>query len=420
MINESIICDKVCGYISSLILSHSRSRTFNASSRPKTLQFQPLVENYSKSLNSIDDNHIEVRNSLLSVDSVEKSHSFSALNDEQSHSTLPSNASYYQSDRFISRNSPKAIKIENFAKKSSSCVQDGPSNNNDLSQIATVTKNYEACDKNEPINSSNSGLKIETINLPQKVDDSELTSIKELKARWKIDICDKIINTLIDSTFVGTVSESQILIQHQTTLLLMDFQSCFQEFIYQNIIMTFSKLPKIQIENPLDLDALILLGLELPENGYSEDSRDLDKNITSFAKKTLISNKDMLSDFFSIDIDAEKECLTSFPQVHPRIHPPFAFLPSFLLKIVAEIDWCDEKECIKGLALSLSEFFSLPDPQVSEDEKYNRIGYYFQHLILNTVKDQSYRSRFMPSMALRNIFKPIVNLQDMYKIFERC
>ncbi len=50
----------------------------------------------------------------------------------------------------------------------------------------------------------------------------------------------------------------------------------------------------------------------------------------------------MLSEYFAIDINAEG-AVTALPELVQQYTPPLLALPSFLLRLVTEVDWNSEK-----------------------------------------------------------------------------
>jgi len=75
--------------------------------------------------------------------------------------------------------------------------------------------------------------------------------------------------------------------------------------------------------------------------------------------KTVLSQREMLSDYFRIEIDSDGN-LKSLPQIIADLPPNFLLLPSFVYALVFTVNWNAEMPCLEGIAIELSKLFALP------------------------------------------------------------
>jgi DNA mismatch repair protein MLH1 len=159
----------------------------------------------------------------------------------------------------------------------------------------------------------------------------------------------------------------------------------------------------------------------------------------------LQEKREMLSEYFSIDID-ESGQLTSLPLIISHLSPVMNGLPNFLYLLGDKIDWTQEESCLGGIARALAQFyriketFSLEMPNGLSTESSHASS---SSSSQSTCADPSSSLPFVGTPTLKWViehglfpasrsFSPpkifvnsgvvveIACLENLYKIFERC
>lgn len=163
--------------------------------------------------------------------------------------------------------------------------------------------------------------------------------------------------------------------------------------------------------NPLSIKSLIIRGKELIDN------EAIIENIDELCE-VLYSKKYMLIDYFSIGIvlDDKEYLLSELPQVILGYNPNYSNLPVFLYKLSRNINWNNENECLDGIMMLLSEFYSnIDDKKCNGNDKVKDIDFIIQHFIYPPIRDEY----IFDKNDKNNIIK-VVSTHDLYKIFDRC
>lgn len=91
-------------------------------------------------------------------------------------------------------------------------------------------------------------------------------------------------------------------------------------------------------------------------------------------------------------------------------------LPTYLVRLVTEVNWDSEKECFETFSRQTAIFYSQsnPDPilEMQKSEEWKQ-----EHVIFPAI-----RRNFLPptSFVSNGVILQIANLSDLYKVFERC
>ncbi|XP_022308230.2 DNA mismatch repair protein Mlh1-like [Crassostrea virginica] len=117
-----------------------------------------------------------------------------------------------------------------------------------------------------------------------------------------------------------------------------------------------------------------MLALDLEESGWSEaggPKDDLAKYIVDFLK----SKAEMLSDYFSMEIDQEGN-LCTLPLLLEHYTPNMEGLPMFVLRLATEVNWDEEKNCFHTFCKETSEFYSFKNsmfPDASDSTEGSQV-----------------------------------------------
>ncbi|CDW97954.1 hypothetical protein [Sporisorium scitamineum] len=185
---------------------------------------------------------------------------------------------------------------------------------------ATMHSSDSFADSNGAGSSLASMVKRSRQALSVRISDSDcsLTSVRRLRSQITKSQHRNLTDVVQNHTFVGVVDldKGLSLIQHETRLLLVNHDAMIREFAYQLVLRQFGSLKRVRLDPAPMLDGLIRLGLEntagVPEDdpGSIEATKDKIANL-------LLENAEMLEEYFSICLDAEKRTLEGLPNLLP-------------------------------------------------------------------------------------------------------
>ncbi|KAI8851202.1 hypothetical protein BC829DRAFT_425062 [Chytridium lagenaria] len=188
--------------------------------------------------------------------------------------------------------------------------------------------------------------------------DVRLTSVLELRTNCE-EACHKGMTSLFkEHTFVGFVDHTSVLVQYQTKLFVVDIGEVTSDFFYQLYLKGFSNFGYIRLSTPLSLLELVEIALDM-EIGDTPEIKDMDAD--KIAKKSIVENlmsrREMLMEYFSIDVDEDAN-LKSLPVLLKDHSPNLAKLPTFILRLGTEVKWDDEKDCFQTFGRELGLFYA--------------------------------------------------------------
>lgn len=249
----------------------------------------------------------------------------------------------------------------------------------------------------------------------------ELTSIENLLEHVERKSSNDVADIFREHSFVGCVDDQYALIQYKTRLLILDMLVCSFHFFYEFILRSFGRFEKILINPGLSIHELALMSLDLPESQWTEQDGSKEE-IARFLSDLLVSKREMLEEYFSIEISESGELL-SLPYLLHGYEPPFLRLPMFLLRLGTDVNWEEEEACLKSISVEIAHLYKVQhqdyyfqDSSVNMQEKPT-VHWTIQHLVL-----PSMRSGFSPPRELveNGSITQIASLENLYKIFERC
>ena len=180
--------------------------------------------------------------------------------------------------------------------------------------------------------------------------------------------------TIASHTFVGIVDERRRIaaIQGGVKLFLVDYGMLCNEYFYQVGLTDFGNFGSIKFKRPLDLMELLKIAARheadlVSKDGDGGEDIDFEDDVPATVAQQLIHRRDMLAEYFSIEISAEGE-LVSIPLLVKGYMPCLAKLPRFLLRLGPYVDWTDEQACFHSFLRELASFYvpeQLPPPPPS-------------------------------------------------------
>lgn len=282
-----------------------------------------------------------------------------------------------------------------------------------------------------------------------------LTTIKSLRAAVRDSVHSALTTAFATHTYIGLVDPHRRIaaIQAGVKLFLVDYGLLCTEYFYQLGLTDFANFGAIRFEPPLDIKALIELGVVAEQSEAQEKNtgdggaEEIEWNdIAPLVTTRLIERREMLLEYFSMEISPEGQLL-SIPLLIKGYTPSMTKLPRFLMRLGPCVDWEDEEGCFRTFLRELASFYAvekLPgfadsvddkgptkendaSQDVSQDEasagggedeirkRTREIEYALEHVLF-----PAFRARLIATKGLLNGVVEVANLKGLYRVFERC
>ncbi|XP_047539749.1 DNA mismatch repair protein Mlh1 [Vanessa atalanta] len=244
--------------------------------------------------------------------------------------------------------------------------------------------------------------------------ETKLTSVKQLRLDVENNCNMNLREILANLIFIACIDSQRSLIQHSTKLYLCDTTRLTEELFYETILYDFQNLGLIKLSDPLPLVELFVLGLSSQESQWDPelgDKRDMAKQMVEL----LVSKCSMLFEYFSLQINNQGELL-ALPLLLDGHTPFMGALPTYLVRLVTEVNWKSEKECFDTFSRQTAIFYSQPNPDTNEEALKSEM-WKQEHIVFPAI-----RRNFLPptSFTGNGAILQIASLCDLYKVFERC
>ncbi|XP_061186053.1 DNA mismatch repair protein Mlh1-like isoform X2 [Saccostrea echinata] len=255
----------------------------------------------------------------------------------------------------------------------------------------------------------------------------KLTSVLTLQEDIKENMHKNLREMFQFHKFVGCVNKEFSLMQHQTKLYLVNTTKLSRELFYQLMIFDFGNFGILRLSEPAPIYDLAMLALDLEESGWTEADGPKD-DLAQYIVDFLTSKAEMLSDYFSMEID-QKGNLCTLPLLLDNYVPNMEGLPMFVLRLATEVNWDSERECFDTFCKETSEFYCFKPSLFQNQEKESTDSQEEEGV---TDKSWKWTVEHVLYSAFRNLLFPpksfaedssilqIANLPDLYKVFERC
>jgi DNA mismatch repair protein MLH1 len=219
---------------------------------------------------------------------------------------------------------------------------------------------------------------------------------------------------------------------------VVDVCSLSNELFYQLVLQRFAQFARLRLSSAMPIEPLILCALTESKFGRASyvESDGTREEVASKLAQVLIGHRELLSEYFSIDISAEGE-LSSLPVVLEQFVPDLDLTPLLLLRIASCVDWNSEQECFRTMARELGDFCCLqPAMDGESDEWLDTVDVAHGNVAQDSVRTaQAARREAMEHVlfpAFKRLLKPttrmvsdgsfvnVASLDKLYKVFERC
>ncbi|KAK3053613.1 DNA mismatch repair protein Mlh1 [Extremus antarcticus] len=254
-----------------------------------------------------------------------------------------------------------------------------------------------------------------------------LSTVKELRAAVRENMHSELTDVYANHNFVGIVDDRKRIaaVQGGVKLFLVDYGMVAAEYFYQLGLTDFGNFGAIRFDPPLNLRELLEIGAGQTKI-REPDSADLDwDEVVMAVSDQLMSRRDMLNEYFSLEISEEGELL-SMPLLMKGYTPSLAKLPSFLLRLGPHINWNDEKGCFDTFLRELASFYvpeALPPSPVSKDGNEDEVLATRRdelHRAIENVLFPAFKARLVATRGLLKGTVQVANLKGLYRVFERC
>ena len=279
-----------------------------------------------------------------------------------------------------------------------------------------------------------------------------LTTVKELRAEVRVQMHTNLTEVFASHTYVGLVDSRRriVAIQSGVKLFLVDYGKVCNEYFYQIGLTDFANFGSIAFEPPLDIETLIRSAVEVEKTTQSEVSgQDIPwDTIPTQVTKQLVGRREMLTEYFSLDISQDGQLL-GIPLLVKGYMPSLAKLPRFLMRLGPCVDWGDEKKCFESFLVELASFYTveqLPNPKSKGKSKTGKevdrdgngdgregvekemgrgeweMAQRREHVarMLEHVLFPAFRARLVATKDLLRSVVEVADLKGLYRVFERC
>ncbi|KAI9501308.1 DNA mismatch repair protein [Coemansia spiralis] len=241
--------------------------------------------------------------------------------------------------------------------------------------------------------------------------DVQYTSVLSLRKELQRHAHPELTRILGEHTFVGFVDDRKALIQYQTRLYMVDYCKVSYHLFYHRFLYDVENCGRIVLQPAPSIYELTLmaaqeLGNEAPEKAAEQ------------ANERLCNSREMLEQFFSIRI-SDIGTIESLPMVVKDYSPDYDKLPLFLYNITLSVDWESESSFFKTFVNALATLYAL-EPPLPGDPQNTKEGYRLmvEHRIFPSLKASSFLAP--NNLLVENALIQLVDLPDLYRIFERC
>ncbi|KAI1716274.1 histidine kinase-, DNA gyrase b-, and HSP90-like ATPase domain-containing protein [Ditylenchus destructor] len=280
----------------------------------------------------------------------------------------------------------------------------------------------------------------------------ELDSLNHLRREICSNADKSLTEILRKFSLIGFYSHECGLFQSNENVYVFHISLLLKSFFYQTVIFSFGNMGSyllqaigeddlesgddqvLSLYSVRELLTLHLHSIAAPlteeENNASQETivgAQIDNDVNEMVS-ILMDNADLLWDYFSIEIVTQNlgqnepergPFLNSLPCVIDGYVPQLEALPQLLYNL-SRVDYTNEAECYKGVALSLAEFFTPVFMTPEEDEEEANLDDDLQLDALQRLIFPLFKSKFLPSGQLSQAIQPVTNIKQAFTKFGRC
>lgn len=185
-----------------------------------------------------------------------------------------------------------------------------------------------------------------------------------------------------------------------------------KEVLYQILLWEFENFGALELEEPLSISDLTMIGLESRRSGWTPEDGSkeaLAERITNI----LCEKAPILKEYYGFVVNAETKCLESLPLLIENQLPCMSGLGNYIIRITTEVEWDDEKGFFETFSRETADYYSEIPLTTSEDEWKHTMEHVYYPL---------FKSHLLPpeTFSQDRTFLELAALSNLYKVFERC
>lgn len=294
-----------------------------------------------------------------------------------------------------------------------------------------------------------------------------LQSIRDLRAAVLASQHTTLTDMLAAHTFVGIVDDTRRIaaVQSGVKLLLIDYAALSFAHFYQLGLTDFGNFGRITLVPPLPLYDVLLQGASSDDSIDDDDDPPDWPAVALAVQETLLTRRDMLAEYFSLELSADGTQLLTLPLLLKGYLPSMGKLPRFLLRLGPCVDWTDEKRCFHSFLTELASWYvpealppppplsppaptitqqnqqaagngdAVPDVAAGEEDDENadsaaapsaeestRVAARRHHIhrALETTLFPAFAARLVATRDMLPSVFEVADLKGLYRVFERC
>ncbi|KAL8827001.1 MAG: hypothetical protein Q9170_007190 [Blastenia crenularia] len=268
--------------------------------------------------------------------------------------------------------------------------------------------------------------------MPREFTHCRLTTIKELRVAVRDSMHSSLTEVFASHTYVGLVDPYRRVaaIQGGVKLFLVDYGMICNEYFYQLGLTDFGNFGAISFEPPLDIKALIKIGVESDKAKAVDEGIEWEE-IADVVVSRLVERRAMLLEYFQMEVSESGE-LVSIPLLIKGYTPSMLKLPRFLMRLGPCVNWKEEKACFHTYLKELADFYTPQQilkwgeereggPKENEEDALNEPkGHDHMEHTLEHVLFPAIKAKFIATRGLLKGVVEVANLRGLYRVFERC
>jgi hypothetical protein len=233
--------------------------------------------------------------------------------------------------------------------------------------------------------------------------------------------------------FVGVLSARLSLMQSGTTLYVVDTFRLVRHVAYQRVLVKWGQLPYCRftsetVPGVADLLAAFLQSREGDlGRGAGQNSSNCVEDLVTTASRVLVRWRRMYRDYFAIHISKDGK-LCGLPLVFGASWPvPQAAIPEFLWRVAADVDYTDEMRCLSHIARLIAEalfgqFFRHDEVTEEQRRDAGREPPLVEAIRFGLIPAATSGRCFHPTLEhfTDGTLRPLVSVESLYRVFERC
>lgn len=174
----------------------------------------------------------------------------------------------------------------------------------------------------------------------------------------------------------------------------------------------FENFGSLELEEPLSIRDLALVGLASPRSGWTSEDGSKDQ-LAERITNILCEKATMLAEYFGLVVNTDTKCLENLPLLIENHLPSMSGLSNYLIRITTEVDWDDERGFFESFSRETADFYAELPLTTPEEEWKHTMEHVFYPM---------FKSHLLPpnKFSENGTFLELAAISNLYKVFERC